>query len=67
MGAGHDHGAVTAGAANKKRLALVLGMMLIVAAVQVIGAVFSGSLALLADAGHTVTDSFGIALALAAV
>ncbi|GHC95023.1 cation transporter [Nocardiopsis terrae] len=67
MGAGHDHGRVTAGAANSGRLAVVLGLMLTVAAVQVTGAAFSGSLALLADAGHTVTDSFGVALALAAV
>lgn len=67
MGAGHDHGPITAGAANSRKLALVLGLMLVVAAVQVIGAVYSGSLALLADAGHTVTDSFGVALALAAV
>ncbi|GAB3700176.1 cation diffusion facilitator family transporter [Nocardiopsis oceani] len=67
MGAGHDHGAVTAGAANKKKLALVLGMMLVVAVVQVTGAAYTGSLALLADAAHTITDSFGIALALAAV
>ena len=70
MGAVHGHGhghTVTAGAANSRRLAVVLGMMLAVAVVQVIGAGFSGSLALLADAGHTVTDSFGVALALAAV
>ena len=67
MGAGHDHGPITAGAANSRKLALVLGMMLVVAAVQIIGSAFSGSLALLADAGHTVTDSFGVALALAAM
>lgn len=67
MGAGHDHGHVTAGAANRGRLAIVLGMMLTVAAVQVVGAAYSGSLALLADAGHTITDSLGIGLALIAV
>ncbi|WP_046468399.1 cation diffusion facilitator family transporter [Allosalinactinospora lopnorensis] len=67
MGAGHGHGQPTAGAANRGRLAVVLLMMLSVAAVQVLGAVATGSLALLADAGHTVTDSFGVALALAAV
>lgn len=70
MGLGHDHGhahGVTAGAANSRRLAVVLGMMLVVAVVQVVGAAFSDSLALLADAGHTVTDSFGVALALVAV
>ncbi|MEE2035852.1 cation diffusion facilitator family transporter [Nocardiopsis sp. CT-R113] len=70
MGAGHGHGhghGITAGAANSGRLALVLAMMLTVAVVQVAGAAYSDSLALLADAGHTVTDSFGVALALAAV
>jgi cobalt-zinc-cadmium efflux system protein len=68
MGAGHGHGhGHTAGAAHRGRLALVLALMLGIAVVQVAGAVFSGSLALLADAGHTVTDSFGVALALAAV
>ncbi|PDP86951.1 cation transporter [Glycomyces fuscus] len=68
LGHGHDHGhGATAGAANSRRLAVVLGMMLVVAVVQVLGAAFSGSLALLADAGHTVTDSFGVALALVAV
>ncbi|MCK9873280.1 cation diffusion facilitator family transporter [Nocardiopsis dassonvillei] len=70
MGLGHDHGhghGVTAGAANSRRLAVVLGMMLAVAVVQVVGAALSDSLALLADAGHTVTDSFGVALALVAV
>ena len=67
MGVGHDHGPITAGAANKRRLAVVLGMMLTVALVQVIGATLSDSIALLADAGHTVTDSLGVALALAAV
>jgi cobalt-zinc-cadmium efflux system protein len=36
-------------------------------AVEVMGAVVSGSLALLADAGHMATDAVGIALALGAV
>ncbi|WP_116244264.1 cation diffusion facilitator family transporter [Nocardiopsis sp. FIRDI 009] len=66
-GHGHGHGAMTAGAANKGRLTLALGLMLTVAVVQVSGALLSGSLALLADAGHTATDSFGVGLALAAV
>lgn len=66
-GHGHGHGEVTAGAANRGRLALVLVMMLAVAGVQALGALLTGSLALLADAGHTATDSFGVALALTAV
>ncbi|MDA2810096.1 cation diffusion facilitator family transporter [Nocardiopsis sp. RSe5-2] len=66
-GHGHGHGHATAGGAHRGRLALVLGLMLSVAVVQVAGAAFSGSLALLADAGHTVTDSAGVMLALFAV
>ncbi|MDS1271975.1 cation diffusion facilitator family transporter [Lipingzhangella sp. LS1_29] len=67
MGSGHDHGHRTAAQAHRGRLVAVLGMMLSVAVVQVLGSVASGSLALLADAGHTLTDSFGIVLALFAV
>ncbi|MBB6170583.1 cobalt-zinc-cadmium efflux system protein [Nocardiopsis mwathae] len=66
-GHGHGHGQMTAGAANRGRLAIVLAMMMTVAVIQVIGAIATGSLALLADAGHTVADSFGVALALVAV
>ncbi|WP_184583176.1 cation diffusion facilitator family transporter [Lipingzhangella halophila] len=66
-GHGHGHGHVTAGSANRGRLTVVLLMMLSVAGVQVVGAATTGSLALLADAGHTVTDSIGVLLALAAV
>lgn len=66
MGTGHGHGG-TAASAHRGRLGLVLGLMLTVAAVQVVGAAGSGSLALLADAGHTVTDSAGVAIALFAV
>ncbi|MFC4866805.1 MULTISPECIES: cation diffusion facilitator family transporter [Streptomonospora] len=69
MGHGHSHGHgdTTAATANRGRLAIALALMLSVAGVQVAGAAASGSLALLADAGHTVTDSFGVALALVAV
>ncbi len=58
----HDHG----GGANQRRLlwALVLtgGFML----AEVVGGLLSGSLALLADAGHMLTDTGALALALAA-
>ncbi|MBX9390522.1 cation diffusion facilitator family transporter [Streptomonospora nanhaiensis] len=67
MGHGHGHGHATAAAANRWRLAAALALMLGVAVVQVAGAATSGSLALLADAGHTVADSFGVVLALVAV
>jgi cation diffusion facilitator family transporter len=66
---GHDHGRTpaTAGGAHRRRLVVVLGLTLAVLAAEVVGAVLSGSLALLADAGHMATDAAGLALALAAV
>ncbi|MGY1608027.1 MULTISPECIES: cation diffusion facilitator family transporter [unclassified Geodermatophilus] len=67
MGAGHAHGHGTAAGASRGRLALVLALTLAVAGAEVVGALVSGSLALLADAGHMVTDALGIGLALGAV
>jgi cation diffusion facilitator family transporter len=69
MGHGHAHGAVagTQAAADRRRLAVVLALTVLVLAAEVVGAVLSGSLALLADAGHMATDALGIGLALGAV
>jgi cation diffusion facilitator family transporter len=66
---GHDHGAAhgTAAAAHRGRLAVVLGLTIGVFVVEVVGAVLSGSLALLADAAHMATDALGIGMALGAV
>jgi cobalt-zinc-cadmium efflux system protein len=67
---GHDHAAHlagTAGAGHRRRLGLVLALTVTVLVAEVVGAVVSGSLALLADAGHMATDAAGIALALGAV
>ena len=65
---GHDHGhGVSAGAANRGRLLVVLGITAAVMVAEVVGARLSGSLALLADAGHMLTDVAGIAMAVAAV
>jgi cation diffusion facilitator family transporter len=67
MGAGHVHAHGTAAGASRGRLAGVLVLTLAVLAAEVVGAVVSGSLALLADAGHMATDALGIGLALGAV
>ncbi|MGW5685314.1 cation diffusion facilitator family transporter [Nonomuraea sp. NPDC003754] len=67
MGHGHGHGHATAGAVHRKRLMIVLPLTLSVLVVQVVGALLSGSLALLADAGHMATDAAGVALALFAI
>ena len=67
MGHGHAHGPATAAGPQRRRLAVVLALTVAVLLAEVVGAVLSGSLALLADAGHMATDAAGIALALAAV
>jgi cobalt-zinc-cadmium efflux system protein len=61
----HDHGAVAA-EGHRRPLALVLTISSTILVVEVIGAFVSGSLALLADAGHMLTDVAGLTLALIA-
>jgi cobalt-zinc-cadmium efflux system protein len=61
---GHQHG--TATGQHRGRLVAVLLITLAVFVAQVIGAVLSGSLALLADAGHVLTDAAGVSVALVA-
>ena len=55
---GHDHGP-----ANERRLALALGLTLAFAAVEALGGWLAGSLALLGDAGHMLTDATALGLA----
>jgi len=67
MSAGHDHGgADPAAVGHGRRIALVLTITGAVLAAEVIGAAWTGSLALLADAGHMLTDAAGLVLALVA-
>jgi cobalt-zinc-cadmium efflux system protein len=65
MGSGHGH-EVTATNAHRKRLIIVLVITLAVLIAEVIGGLIAGSLALLADAGHMLTDSTGLIMALIA-
>lgn len=60
----HSHG--TATGRHRRRLVVVLVITLGVVGVQVVGGLVSGSLALLADAGHMLTDATGIGIALLA-
>ncbi len=63
----HDHAeGDLAAASNRRRIALVLAVTLTVLAAEVVGALWTGSLALLADAGHMLTDAAGLVLALLA-
>jgi len=61
----HTHG--SAAAANRNRLVAVLALGLGILVVEAAGAFASNSLALLADAGHMLTDVSGIGLALLAI
>lgn len=65
MGADHSHNA-SGLVDHRGRLAVVLGITVTVLIVEVVGAVISGSLALLADAAHMLTDVAGLTLGLIA-
>lgn len=61
----HNHG--SAAAAHRGRLVGVLALSATVLVVEVVGSIVANSLALLADAGHVLTDVLGLILALAAI
>jgi len=69
---GHDHGAGATGASPEERrarqraLVIVLAMLVVFAGVEVVGGIVSGSLALIADAGHMLSDALAVGLALGA-
>src|SRR5918998_4306969 len=63
--AGHAHGA--AAERSRRRLALVLVLTGVYMLAEAAGGWLTGSLALLADAGHMLTDVAALALALMAV
>lgn len=63
MGHAHDHDAL---AANRTRLAIAIAIIGVFLVVQVVGGLLSGSLALLADAGHMTSDLLGLVIALGA-
>lgn len=52
---------------REKKLLLILLFNLLLMALEVGGGIFSRSLALLSDAGHMLTDSFAVAMGLAAM
>jgi cobalt-zinc-cadmium efflux system protein len=67
MGSGHAHGGQSAAGKNKRNLAVVFGLTFTYLIAEVIGGLWFNSLALLADAGHMLTDVVGLALALFAI
>ncbi|HEV8580583.1 MAG TPA: cation diffusion facilitator family transporter [Thermoanaerobaculia bacterium] len=63
MGAGHSHSRPGA-AANRSRLALTLGLAAAYMLAEAVGGWLTGSLALLADAGHMLSDVAALGLSL---
>ncbi len=63
----HSHAPTDAAGANHKgRIGVALGITLAVFVFQVIGSILTGSLALLFDSAHVLTDAGGLAMALVA-
>ncbi len=53
--------------ADRRRLAAAFGLTLVILGLEVAGGLWTGSLALLSDAGHMLTDAVALLLSLAAV
>lgn len=68
MGAGHSH-STPASAGGRHKRALVVSVVLLLGffVVELVAGLLTGSLALLSDAGHMLTDVLGISMALAAI
>lgn len=66
MGHGHGHDHAAGRAADRGRLLKVLSVTVVVLVVEVVGAWVTGSLVLLADAGHMATDASAVVIALSA-
>jgi cobalt-zinc-cadmium efflux system protein len=69
MSAGHHHGGSTARAGNTsiRRLAVTLALVALYMVAEVIGGLIANSLALLADAGHMLSDAGALGLAIFAM
>src|SRR5699024_1405908 len=69
MGAGHNHSpAAESGQSGDHRIKLwiAFGITAIIVVVQLVGTIITGSLALLADTVHAITDASGLLVALIA-
>lgn len=70
MGAGHDHGGAAPEAGRpgdfRTKLWIAFGITATIVVAQAIGSVVTGSLALLTDTAHAITDATGLLVALIA-
>ncbi len=67
MGHGHGHGHAVSGAANRPWLGAALALIVAFMVVELVVGLLSGSLALITDSAHMLTDAAAIALALVAI
>ena len=67
MGHGHGHGHAVGRSADRRWLAAALALILTFMAVEFVVGLVAGSLALISDAAHMLTDAAAIALALVAI
>src|SRR5882757_2147952 len=67
MGAGHGHGHGVSAAADRRLLSGALALILAFMAAEIVVGFAAGSLALISDAAHMLTDAAAIALALVAI
>ena len=64
---GHSHGSIRAGERHKGRLFAAFCVLATLMVVEMAAGLITGSLALLSDAGHMLTDVLGLGMALAAI
>src|SRR3954453_19312147 len=67
VGHGHDHSHGVGEDTSRPRLIAALSLLLVFAAGEVVVGLLAGSVALLTDAGHMVSDAAALALALVAI
>ncbi len=63
----HDHQRPSSAASNQARLGVALGLAAAYMVAEVIGGLWTGSLALLADAGHMLSDVVALSLSVLAI
>lgn len=63
---GHHHHGLASAEGGDKRLLLAIGVNVLLTVAQIVGGVFAGSLALIADAIHNLSDAAALAIALIA-
>lgn len=63
---GHHHHGLISAKGGDKRLILAIGVNVLLTVAQIVGGVFAGSLALIADAIHNLSDAAALAIALIA-